>query len=67
MISLLVALDQYHCRYAAATMAVLLFLPKPMAESGLTIAVAVVVVDDLVVVVVCVVFIIIVDLRRQRR
>ena len=50
MISLLVALDQYHCRYAAATMAVLLFLPKPMAESGLTIAVAVVVVvvvDDL--------------------
>ena len=47
MISLLVALDQYHCRYAAATMDVLLFLPKPMAESGLTIAVAVVVVDDL--------------------
>lgn len=47
MISLLVALDQYHCRYAAATMAVLFFLPKPMAESGLTIAVAVVVVDDL--------------------
>ena len=47
MISLLVALDQYHCRYAAATMAVLLFLPKPMAESGLTIAIAVVVVDDL--------------------
>ena len=46
MISLLVALDQYHCRYAAATMAVLLFLPKPMAESGLTIAVAVVVVVD---------------------